>query len=538
MRVILYKRVSTDEQADKGFSLGFQDDFLRNFCNTQGHEIVGDYTEDYSGKNFDRPEYKKMKSWIKANSNEVDIILFTRWDRFGRDIEFCLTEKRILSNMGVEVNAVQQWVGNNNYDNDIVMLSLHLAIGDQERKTIISRTTGGTNSARRAGYFTGKAPYGFINVRDAHKKSTLEIDEAKAKLVREAFEEVALGLDSVEFIFKKYKRLGLAISKNTFYRMFHNPTYCGRIHVTAWLDKPEEIVDGKHEGIVSVKVFLQAQANKMNNRWKGIVPKSEDPEFPLRNYVKCPKCDGNLTASNSKGRNKKYPYYHCRQSCSTRVKAHKAHANFLAFLERISIKEEYKNLILEALEQTIIQFEGNSQQELKRLRYELKISREQLEKLDKQLMDNKIPIERYNRMSDSMEKKIAQIELDIMDLEERKKPKKENLEKTLWIMSNLSKVYESANYKGKRKLLATLFPEKIILENDKCRTTKNNEVLALIASISASFEQKKSGTNGENSNLYRLVLEAGLEPARPKRAQDFKSGVSTIPPLEHPACSY
>ncbi len=30
-----------------------------------------------------------------------------------------------------------------------------------------------------------------------------------------------------------------------------------------------------------------------------------------------------------------------------------------------------------------------------------------------------------------------------------------------------------------------------------------------------------------------FVLEAGLEPARPKRAQDFKSGVSTIPPLEH-----
>lgn len=512
MRVILYKRVSTDEQADKGFSLGFQDDFLRNFCKTYSHEIVGDYTEDYSGKNFDRPEYKKMKSWIKANSNEVDIVLFTRWDRFGRDIEFCLTEKRLLFELGVEINAVQQWVENNSNDNNIVMLSLHLAIGDQERKTIISRTTGGTNASRRAGYFTGKAPYGFNNVRDAHKKSTLEIDEVKAKLVREAFEEVALGLDSVEFIFKKYKQLGLAVSKNTFYRMFHNPTYCGRIHVTAWLDKPEEIVDGKHEGIVSVNTFLKAQANKMNNRWKGVVPKSEDPDFPLRNYLKCPNCGGNLTASNSKGRNKKYPYYHCRQSCTTRVKANEAHANFLAFLERISIKEEFKNLILEALEQTIIQFEGNSQQELKRLRYELKSSKEQLEKLDKQLMDNKIPIERYNRMSDATEKNIAQIELNILDLEDRKKPKKENLEKTLWIMSNLSKVYESANYKGKRKLLATLFPEKIILEKDKCRTTKTNEVLALIASISASFRHKKSGTNLRFSDKYRFVLEADIQP--------------------------
>ena len=31
-----------------------------------------------------------------------------------------------------------------------------------------------------------------------------------------------------------------------------------------------------------------------------------------------------------------------------------------------------------------------------------------------------------------------------------------------------------------------------------------------------------------------FVLEAGLEPARANCPQDFKSGVSTIPPLEHP----
>ena len=505
MRVILYKRVSTDEQADKGFSLNYQDDFLKNYCKTNGHEIVGDYIEDYSGKNFERPEYKKMKAWVKSNNNDVDIILFTRWDRFGRDIEYCLTEKRMLFELGIEINAVQQWVENNNNDNNIVMLSLYLAIGDQERKTIISRTTGGTNTARRNGYFTGRAPYGYINVRDSQKKSTLAIDEPKAKLVRDAFEEVALGVDSAECIFKKYKKLGLEISKNTFYRMFHNPTYCGSIHVTAWLDKPEEIVTGKHEGIVSVATFLKAQANKSNNRWKGVVPKNEDPDFPLRNYLTCANCGGNLTASNSKGRNKKYPYYHCRQTCTTRVHAHDAHSNFSTFLQQISIKKEFRDLIMETIEQTIVEFEGDAQNELKRLRYELKSTKEQLEKLDKQLMECKIPIERYNRISELNEKRIAQIELDILDVIDRKKPKKENLEKTLWLMSNLSKVYESADYKGKRKLLATLFPEKLILEKDKCRTTKNNEVLALIASISASLEQKKSGTTGEYSNLYRLV---------------------------------
>ena len=54
-----------------------------------------------------------------------------------------------------------------------------------------------------------------------------------------------------------------------------------------------------------------------------------------------------------------------------------------------------------------------------------------------------------------------------------------------------------------------------------------NEVLALVASISGTLEQKKSDTNLKKSDKYRFVLEAGLEPARAKSPQDFKSGVST-----------
>ncbi len=50
MRAVLYKRVSTDEQADKGFSLGFQDEYLRDFCKRNNHEIVNEFIEDFSGK--------------------------------------------------------------------------------------------------------------------------------------------------------------------------------------------------------------------------------------------------------------------------------------------------------------------------------------------------------------------------------------------------------------------------------------------------------------------------------------------------------
>ena len=60
MNIILYKRVSTDDQADRGFSLQHQEKVLNDYCNLRGYNIIDTYTEDYSGKTFDRPEWKKL----------------------------------------------------------------------------------------------------------------------------------------------------------------------------------------------------------------------------------------------------------------------------------------------------------------------------------------------------------------------------------------------------------------------------------------------------------------------------------------------
>ena len=166
--------------------------------------------------------------------------------------------------------------------------------------------------------------------------------------------------------------------------------------------------------------------------------------------------------------------------------------------------------------------------ETKEVTFEVKLN-----KLDEQFTNGKINSKNYNRLSDSIDTKIDQTKLAIEEIENRKKPKKEQLEKTLWIMSNLSKVYESADYKGKRKLLASLFPEKIVLENDMCRTTEINEVLELLTCITETSGHKKSGTELDNSNSYRLVLETGLEPVRPRGHKILSLACLPIPPLEH-----
>ena len=45
-RVVLYIRVSTDEQARHGYSLGAQREALREFCDTFQCQIVAEYSDD------------------------------------------------------------------------------------------------------------------------------------------------------------------------------------------------------------------------------------------------------------------------------------------------------------------------------------------------------------------------------------------------------------------------------------------------------------------------------------------------------------
>lgn len=53
----LYIRVSTDEQADKGYSQRDQEDRLRKYCEIKGIQIRDVYIEDHSAKSFKRPEW-------------------------------------------------------------------------------------------------------------------------------------------------------------------------------------------------------------------------------------------------------------------------------------------------------------------------------------------------------------------------------------------------------------------------------------------------------------------------------------------------
>ena len=64
---ILYRRVSTSDQKIYGNSLNAQQSSLIDFCHKNSMVIIEEFQEDYSAKNFNRPEWKKLNKFSKKN---------------------------------------------------------------------------------------------------------------------------------------------------------------------------------------------------------------------------------------------------------------------------------------------------------------------------------------------------------------------------------------------------------------------------------------------------------------------------------------
>jgi len=98
LRIAIYTRVSTDEQAQSGFSLDAQLKKLRTFVSlNENWTIAGEYVDEgYSGKNINRPKYKLMFEEI----NKWNTILILKMDRIHRKVKNALNMFEELEKKG------------------------------------------------------------------------------------------------------------------------------------------------------------------------------------------------------------------------------------------------------------------------------------------------------------------------------------------------------------------------------------------------------------------------------------------------------
>jgi site-specific DNA recombinase len=212
-RAILYARVSTDEQARRGYSMAQQLEALREHAVREGYEIVEEVTDPgQSGASLERPGMDHVRDLVAAE--RVSVVLAQDRDRFAREPAYHYLLKKEFEERGCKLRAL------NDHGGDSPEGELTDGILDQlakyERAKIAERTRRGKLRRAKEGKVvaTHTPNYGFEynEARDNYM-----VNEEEMQVVRRIFRMVGVEGHSLNSVKKALDREGVPTPKGSRY---------------------------------------------------------------------------------------------------------------------------------------------------------------------------------------------------------------------------------------------------------------------------------------------------------------------------------
>ncbi len=199
-RVVLYTRVSGDEQKKKGYSLRDQGQALRAWASENGCAVVEEVEDaGYSGAYLERPGLDRVREMVRGGAADAVVVLFR--DRIARGVYAQLLAEEFRQH-GARLVALNSR-GDDSPDGELGDNILDV-IAAWERKKIAERMNRGkVRKAREGKIVAGPRPsygYRFNESRDAYL-----VDEEKMVVARRIFEMVGakgMTLNSVRRAFE------------------------------------------------------------------------------------------------------------------------------------------------------------------------------------------------------------------------------------------------------------------------------------------------------------------------------------------------
>ena len=180
MRVAIYVRVSTLEQAKEGYSIKAQLKRLKAYAVSQNWKVAETYIDDgESAKDIDRTDLKRMLEDMK--NDKFDIVLVYKLDRLTRSV---LDLYKLLETF--EKHNIKFKSATEVYDTTNAMgrlfITLVAALAQWERENLAERVKMGMEQKAREGkWVINVAPFGY----DLVGKDYLKINEDEATVVKE-----------------------------------------------------------------------------------------------------------------------------------------------------------------------------------------------------------------------------------------------------------------------------------------------------------------------------------------------------------------
>lgn len=437
-RAGLYERVSTEEQSKFGFSIADQEEALSEYCEKNQLKIVDHYKDEgISGAKppMKRPALQRLIEDVQAG--KIDIILFTRLDRWFRSVKEYFKVQEILDKHGVQWKAIRE-----NYDtttaNGQMAITIFLAVAQNERDKGAERVKAVLKSKRKnkeACFGGPNKPMGYMRQPDENGVMRLVKDPEEEQMTQEFWNILVKHNNLAKAIRHMNEVYGVTKDTKTWTRIARSPFYCGM-----W-DGVEEFC----EPYVSMEdwVMIQetAERRRQDTRAKNI--------YLFSGMIRCPDCGhilcGTYKTNMRKGQPYKYLSYRCRFKFTTCTYKHSPS-------EIKAEKYLIKNL-RPLLEKEILEHEIEKAKPKKKPRSKLPALKEKLRRLNVMYMAGNISDEDYLKDDAELKALIAKEESKLPPPERDITPLQELLK------TDFEKIYNTLDQEEKRRFWRGIIKE-------------------------------------------------------------------------------
>lgn len=335
MKVAIYIRVSTEEQAQGGYSLKVQEEFLRKYVETNGWELYCPhghvYRDECSGSSLMRPALTLLRQ--DAKLKKFEMVLVYKIDRCSRNLKDLLNFVEELASYGVTFKSATEWNDPTTSAGRMMLQQFGMS-AEFERGRIIERVVPGMKESLAEGNWQGgKPPYGYKYDKG---NKILVVQPEEAKLVRLIY-KMYLENRSISyiagFLFEQghRTRCGGKFYPTLVCDILKSKIYLGKLE---WgrrtVDQQERLrtgrnkvirnapenvllVPGKHERLIAQEDYDLVQQKLAANR-KGRLCRNRNAGYPLTGILYCAKCGHRYRGANilySRHNKNRMRYYRC-----------------------------------------------------------------------------------------------------------------------------------------------------------------------------------------------------------------------------------
>jgi len=306
--------------------------------------------------------------------------------------------------------------------------------------------------------------------------------QPEADHIKWSFQQLATGFYTTSQVRKMACINGLQCSKNNFWKLVHNPIYCGIIRIPAGRNEEEQFVKSIHEPLISESLFHQVQLIICKDRNKRSNKETLKILFPLRGFMTCPWCGGKITGSLSQGKRLKYAYYHCMgYKCKGRFRAEKLNSCYEEKLKKIYFRPEVYALFGLVLEdENIFTRRREYVDERKKILNTISKQKLYISKARRFFLDEKIDFDDFSKLKKEHKKILDQLNSQLNGITQNLADC--SFSDNLWpdLDFNIFRSYKEQDIKGKRDIISLFKPTSIDPATADIKSLKIDGDLSLV----------------------------------------------------------